>query len=89
MFHILHIWDQVGVACILAKYQRRLGHNVRIVKRAAYDPFGISEFYKEPLLDPDGKEFLKFAIKEAKNYDVIHIHSVFKLIPELRKKYPN
>jgi hypothetical protein len=26
---------------------------------------------------------------KAKRYDVIHIHSLFKIIPELRKKYPD
>ncbi len=35
----------------------------------------------------DGKAFLKYAVKEAANYDVVHVHSIYKVIPELRKKY--
>jgi hypothetical protein len=85
--NILHIWDQAGVACILAKHHRRIGHRVRILKRAGYDPFGISKFYGEPLLDMDGKAFLKYATKEAADYDVVHIHTIYKIIPDLRKKY--
>jgi glycosyltransferase involved in cell wall biosynthesis len=85
--NILYIWDQAGVACILAKHHRKMGHEVRILKRAGYDPFGISKFYDEPLLDMDGKTFLKYAIKEAARYDVIHVHTLYKVIPELRKKY--
>lgn len=85
--NILHIWDQAGVACILAKHHRNAGHQVKILKRARYDPFGISQFYQEPLLDMDGKAFLKYAVKEAANYDVVHVHSIYKVIPELRKKY--
>lgn len=85
--NILHIWDQAGVACILAKHHRQMGHKVRILKRAGYDPFGISQFYGEPLLDMDGKAFLKYAVKEAGDYDVIHVHTLYKVIPDLRKKY--
>lgn len=85
--NILHIWDQAGVACILAKHHRRMGHRVRILKRAGYDRFGISEFYGEPLLDMDGKAFLKYAMKEAADYDVVHVHTIYKIMPDLRKKY--
>ncbi|HXG07539.1 MAG TPA: glycosyltransferase [Nitrososphaera sp.] len=87
--NILHLWDQAGVACILAKYHRRIGHNVKILKRAGYDPFKIFQFYQEPLLDMDGKGFLKHAVKEAAKYDVVHVHSVYKIIPDLRRKYPD
>jgi len=84
---ILHVWDQAGVACILSKHHRRMGHKVRILKRSGYDPFGISQFYGEPLLDMDGKAFLKYATKEAAGYDVVHVHTLYKIVPELRKKY--
>ena len=85
--NILHIWDQAGVACILAKHHRRADHSVTILKRTGYDPFGISRFYDEPLLDMDGKSFLKYALKQAANYDVIHVHTLYKIIPDLRNKY--
>ena len=84
---ILHIWDQAGVACILAKHQRKLGHDVRIMKRAGYNPFGIFEFYGEPQLEVDGKSFIKKAIGEARDYDIVHVHSLYKIIPEMRSKY--
>jgi hypothetical protein len=86
---ILHVWDQAGVACILAKHHRRMGHDVRILKRAGYDPFGISQFYGETLLDMDGKAFLKHVVKQAADYDVVHVHTIYKVVPELRKKYPD
>jgi glycosyltransferase involved in cell wall biosynthesis len=85
--NILHVWDQAGVACILAKYQRRLGHNVSILKRKGYDPFDIFTFYKETLYDLDGKKFINFVIEESKNFDIIHIHSLYKIVPQIRKKY--
>jgi glycosyltransferase involved in cell wall biosynthesis len=85
--NVLHIWDQAGVACILAKYQRRRGDHVTILKRSSYDPFAIFSFYNESLINADGKQFLKLAVKEAKVYDVIHVHTLFKIVPELRRRY--
>jgi hypothetical protein len=86
---ILHVWDQAGVACILAKYQRKLGHDVLVMKRLGYDPFQVFQFYGLPLLDLDGKSFLNQVTKKAREYDIIHVHSISKIIPDLRKRYPN
>ena len=61
--NILHVWDQAGVSCILAKYQRRLGHIVFILKRNGYDPFQIFTFYKEPLYDLNEKQDCNYAEK--------------------------
>ncbi|MCI0558425.1 MAG: hypothetical protein MN733_08010, partial [Nitrososphaera sp.] len=36
----------------------------------------------------DGKSFLDFAKREAARYDIVHVHSLYKIIPDLRKKYP-
>jgi hypothetical protein len=43
---ILHIWDQAGVACIIAKYQQLEGHNSEVIRISGYDPYGINNFYK-------------------------------------------
>ena len=84
---ILYIWDQAGVGCILAKYLRTRGNDVKILKRSGYDPFAIFPFYNQSLIDINARNFLKLSVKSAKNYDVIHIHTLFKIVPELRKKY--
>jgi hypothetical protein len=84
--NILHVWDQAGVACILSKFQRRIGHNVSILKRTGYDPFKIFSFYDEPLLDLDSKKFIDFVIEESTQYDIIHVHSLYKIVPLIRKK---
>jgi len=90
MKKILHVWDQAGVSCVLAKYQRRLGHDVKVIKRAGFDKFKIYSFYGETefktLL---GFQFLKIAEKESKNFDIIHVHDLFNLVPRLKKKYSN
>ncbi|MGE5706482.1 MAG: hypothetical protein ACM3XP_07185 [Nitrososphaerales archaeon] len=84
--NILHMWDQAGVACILLKFQRRLGHNVSISKRTGYDPFKIFSSYDEPLLNLDGKKFIDFVLGEFSQYDIIHVHSLYKIVPLIRKK---
>lgn len=90
MKKILHVWDQAGVACVLAKYQRKLGCDVKVIKRSGFDKFKIYSFYGEKefktLL---GSQFLNIAEKESKNFDIIHVHDLFNLIPRLKKKYSN
>ena len=86
---ILHIWDQSGVSCVLAKYQRKLGHEVEVITRSGFDKFGIIKFYKEKTIKaPIGFWFLKKAENHAKNFDIIHIHDLYKIVPMIKKKYP-
>jgi len=62
---ILHVWSQAGVSFIMAKYQRRLGHRVDVVKRDGFDSLGIGGFYglkpvgKLPALDRNRVSFIK------------------------------
>lgn len=42
---ILHVWDQAGVAALIAKYQRRLGHEAVVVKRYGFDGLSIGKLY--------------------------------------------
>ena len=44
---ILHIHDQAGVACILAKYQRRNGLESKVLSLNKIDKYGILKFYKD------------------------------------------
>ena len=56
MSRILHIWDQASVSCVLAKYQRKIGHEVSVIKRDGFDKFGIMHFYNETILKTHGTE---------------------------------
>jgi len=90
MSRILHIWDQSSISCVLAKYQRKIGHEVSVIKRDGFDKFGIMHFYNETNLKSHlGLFFLKTALNYAKGYDVIHVHDLFQLIPKLKEKYQN
>jgi hypothetical protein len=87
--NVLHIWDQAGVACILAREHRKMGYDVTILKRAGYDPFEIFKFYGELMLDMRGGAYLKYVLKEAKKYDLVHVHSLYRVVPDLKRKYPD
>jgi len=90
MLKILHVWDQAGVACTLAKYQQKLGHISTVIKRQGFDNFGILEFYGQKSHKTwSGDKFLKLATKEAENYDVIHIHDLVELVPRVKKNFKN
>jgi hypothetical protein len=42
---VLHINDQAGVACVLAKYQRFIGAESKVLSYNKIDKFGILKFY--------------------------------------------
>lgn len=76
---ILHVWDQAGVGAVLAKYQRLLGHEAQVIKRYGFDPCGIDEFYNTRCFDVSAWRFYQIARSLAKDFDILHIHSAYKL----------
>jgi len=87
---ILHIWDIGGDSYLLAKYQKKIGHKTEVIKREGYNPYGIVEFYggKEQKTILSVGEFYLNVLLKSRNFDIIHIHCIYKLVPFLRKFYP-
>lgn len=88
--NILHVWDIAGVGSILAKEQNRLGHTAHVLMAfKKYNPFAINDFYGFPSLQPKNKiDFVLTALKAAADYDIIHLHSMIRILPLFRLKYP-
>lgn len=85
---ILHVWDYAGVSCILAKYLRNKGYKSKVLMRKSHDPMGIVKYYKEERLGFGGRLFLEYSSLKSLNYDIIHVHGLYKFVPKLRKRYP-
>jgi hypothetical protein len=83
---ILHLNDAAGVSCVLAKYQKKLGNDVKVI-RVSDDKYGIYEYYKDYVQLVRQDEFVEKSLQEAKYYDIIHVHSSYGMIFVLRKKY--
>lgn len=84
--NILHIWDQSAVACVLAKNQQKLGHEVKILRRTSYDRYGIYEFYNELITLTPEENFLELCLQEANKADLVHIHSRTDALFYIRRK---
>ncbi|MEM2570083.1 MAG: hypothetical protein QXT67_09145 [Candidatus Bathyarchaeia archaeon] len=85
---ILHIWNTAGVASVIAKFMDRLfGTKSLVVHRRAFDPFGVTTYGE--LWDCGAKTFALKCLILARKFDIIHIHSIDKLIPYLKFLYPN
>jgi glycosyltransferase involved in cell wall biosynthesis len=82
---ILHINDQAGVACILAKFQEKQGVKSKVI--AIADKYGIKEYYKNNVILVEQENFYTACINEADSYDILHLHSVDALVYKLRRKY--
>jgi hypothetical protein len=84
---VLHIWDQAGVAFILAKFQQMNGNESKVIRVKNADKYGIDEFYKEYGLFVTTEELVYKSIEEARRADVIHIHSLPEMVINIRNTY--
>jgi hypothetical protein len=84
---VLHIWDQAGVAFILAKFQQANGNESKVIRIKNTDKYGIDEFYKEYGLFVAPEELIYKSIEEARKADIIHIHSLPEMVINIRKIY--
>src|SRR5215210_9528380 len=87
--NILHINDIAGVACILAKYQRLNGIESKVLSSNKNDKFGILKFYKDYVKVVEPLNFTEYCISEAREADIIHIHSMEELVIKMRKTFGN
>lgn len=85
--YVLHIWDQAGVAFILAKFQRINGNESKVIRVQNADKYGIDEYYKEFGLFITSEELVYKSIEEARRADVIHIHSLPEMVTNIRNVY--
>lgn len=86
---ILHIWDIGADSYLAAIYQRKLGHQSDVIKRAGFDPYGIAKFYGfKPIKSPHPLFFYLSVISKSRSYDILHVHCIPRLVVLLRKFYP-
>lgn len=85
---ILHVWDQAGVACILAKYQCLRGDESEVLIYKNVDKFGIYDFYREYCRVAEPGNLKNECISLADSFDIIHIHSLPELVLEIKRRFP-
>jgi hypothetical protein len=85
--YVLHIWDQAGVAYVIAKFQQINGNESRVIRVKNSDKYGIDEFYKEYGIFVTSEELVCKSVEEAKRADIIHIHSLPEMVINIRKTY--
>ena len=72
MLSILHVFDQAGVAFILAKFQQLKGHESKVLTTKTSDKYGIKDFYRDQMLYAKSEdEFLEDCLMYAKTVDII------------------
>ena len=67
LLRVLHIHDQAGVACILAKYQRMNNIKSKVLSFDTIDKYGIFKFYNKYVDLIDRSNFAEYCLSEAKN----------------------
>src|SRR5437867_12798611 len=84
---ILHVFDQAGVAAVIAKYQNLQGNDSEVVTLSGIDKYEIDRFYQGYVRCVPPEEFESECIRRGDHADVIHIHSMIHTLIMLRKKF--
>lgn len=86
---ILHIHECSAVAGILAKYQRKLGHDVKHIMGRNSDKLRYSDVYNDNLF-LDDELYIHDVIRLGAKCDVLHIHGgVVSMVPVIKKLLPD
>jgi len=84
---ILHVWNTAGVGSVIAKYMDRLfGTQSSVVYRRVFDPYGLTTYGE--LWDCGAKMFVLRCLLKARRFDIVHVHSLDKIVPLLKMLYP-
>jgi len=86
---ILHVWDQAGVAFVLAKYQNLQGQYSKAIMVREYDKYGIGRFYNEHVINVTLEEFVQRSLEAARSADIVHVHSRSDMVIRLRNEFGN
>lgn len=83
---ILHVWNTAGVASVIAKFaDRGFGTQSTVITRMAADRVGLTTYGRAY---PDGAaRFFLRAVRMAASADVVHVHSLDRVIPWVKRLY--
>jgi glycosyltransferase involved in cell wall biosynthesis len=83
---ILQVWNTAGVASVIAKFtDRSFGTESRVITRTAADRVGLTSYGRAY---PDGAAvFFARALTMARNADLVHVHSLDRMVPWLKALY--
>jgi glycosyl transferase family 4 len=85
---VLHVWNVSGVSSVIAKWMdRTCGTESEVVMRKAFDKFNFTSTHGKTW-NVGAQTFVFRALLEARDYDVIHVHSLDKIVPYLKRLYP-
>ncbi len=85
---VLHVWNTGGAASVIAKFSDRLcGTESTVIARKAADPVGLTT-YGRTYGDGAARFFLR-ALAMSRAADVVHVHSLDRLVPWLKRLYPS
>jgi hypothetical protein len=84
---VLHVWNVSGVSSVIAKFMDRgCGTQSQVVMRKAFDKFNFTATFGVSW-DVGARTFVLKALLEARKYDIIHVHSLDRIVPPLKNLY--
>jgi len=74
----------------MAKWQQKAGHEAYVHSYFQNDPFGTLPYYGFPNgpAREDLQDFYNKTLELAADYDILHVHFLYGMLPLLREAYP-
>lgn len=83
---ILHVWNTAGVASVIAKFtDRGFGTESTVITRKAADRVGLTTY--GTAYGDGAAMFFARALVMARRADLVHVHSLDKIVPWLKRLY--
>jgi hypothetical protein len=85
---VLHVWNTAGVGSVIAKFtDREFGTASSVITRLQADRVGLTTYGKA--YDEGAAVFFARGLLAARRADVVHVHSLDRIVPWLRRLYPH
>ena len=83
---VLHVWNTAGVASVIAKFSdREFGTRSMVITRKAADRVGLTTY--GTAYGDGAATFFARALVMARRADLVHVHSLDRLVPWLKGLY--
>lgn len=84
---ILHVWDQAATASVIAKWQKRIGHETMVIKNKKHDELHMTGYYGGKIVS-NKYLFVINAVLLSNKFDIIHLHDAWFMVVPLKLLYP-
>ena len=83
MYKVFHVWDQAATASVIAKWQKKKGYDVLVIKNKKHDKLNQTGYYGGKIIN-NKIIFVLTCLFQARKFDIIHLHDAWFMVHLLK-----